>query len=141
MIEHSPKCAGNRVWVENMLPVRGECDCDGYHTFEELYDHRVILFITLCRVLLRESEQAYDQGMLKDLYYRNGNVWRSKKHSDGSMFAGLFIMGIRTDPNYQLTYHLPLKFWDQTDFAFTLKKAPEWDGHTPDDVLGRLGLL
>ncbi len=141
MKTHSPKCASNNHYVHNMLPVAHECDCDGYHTFEELYDHRVVLFITLCRTLARESEEAFERGLLRDLYYRNGNIWRSKKHSDGTMFDGMFIMGIRTDPGYQMTYHLPLKFWDETDFAMTLKKAPEWDGHTPDEVLDRMRTL
>jgi hypothetical protein len=26
-----------------------ECKCDGYHTFDELYDHRIQLFIAFCK--------------------------------------------------------------------------------------------
>lgn len=99
---------------------------DGYHTFNELYDHRTTLFIALCRVL------------------RTHRVWRSKLHDDGSMFDGWFILGIQTSRasgDKQITYHLPISRWDETDFASTLDKAPKWDGHTPADVLDRLKLL
>ena len=42
---------------------------------------------------------------------------------------------------YQITYHVPLERWNETEFARTLDKAPEWDEHTSDDVLQRLKKL
>lgn len=96
---------------------------DGYHTFDELYEHRITLYIALCRFV--------SMG-------RHTNVWRSKLHSDGSSFEGWFILGINTVPNYQITYHLPLSRWAETNFAGTLEQAPEFDGHTSQDVLERL---
>jgi len=129
---------------KNAVSLRGEEDMtvsDGYHTMDELYAHRIELFIALCRTLARESELAWKEGANREIYYRNGNIWRSKKHKDGSSFEGWFILGIRTDPSHQITYHLPIGKWDQCDFAFTLDKAPEWDGHTSADVLKRLGAL
>jgi hypothetical protein len=68
-------------------------------------------------------------------------VWRSKLHSDGSSFDGWFILGIGKEKGKQITYHLPTVRWDEVSFAETLEKAPEWDGHTPDDVLERLKAL
>lgn len=97
---------------------------DGYHTFDELYEHRHRLYIMLCAVL-----SSIDNGSC---------VWRSKSHSDGSMFDDMFIMGINKDKDHQITYHLPMEKWDYTHYAETLEKAPEFDGHTPDDVLERL---
>lgn len=94
---------------------------DGYHTFDELYDHRITLYIALCRNIAP-----------------NSHVWRSKLHSDGSAFEGWFILGIEKNVGNQITYHLPLACWSETEFAETLEKAPEWDGHTPADVLARL---
>ena len=47
--------------------------------------------------------------------------------------AGLFLDTQRN--RKQITYHLPLSKWEETGFAETLEKAPEFDGHTPDDVL------
>lgn len=97
---------------------------DGYHTFGELYDHRIALFIALCRAV-----------------QKNRNVWRSKLHSDGSKFEGWFILGIGKDPGYQITYHLPMSKWWECEFAETLERAPAWDGHTSAQVLRRLNAL
>ena len=38
----------------------------------------------------------------------------------------------------QMTYHIPESRWEETDFAATLDRAHEFDGHTPADVLERL---
>lgn len=92
---------------------------DGYHTFKELYDHRITLFIALCNTN-------------KELY-----CWKSHFHSDGGFIEGWFIAGINIESGKQITYHLPLSYWDKLD-AFILEKAPQWDGHTPDDVAKRL---
>jgi hypothetical protein len=103
------------------------CVCDGYHTFDELYDHRITLYLTLCR---RQSK-AEPSGWWSQ-------VWRSKLHSDGKGMHGWFVLGIGKAHGTQITYHVPLARWDDTDFAETLEVAPEWDGHTSDDVLDRL---
>lgn len=50
-------------------------------------------------------------------------------------------MGINKDKGEQITYHLPIKYWEECSFAPILEKAPEWDGHTPADVLNRLKSL
>ena len=89
---------------------------DGYHTFNELYHHRAVLFAAL--------QKAYPD-----------KSWKAKFHSNGTMFDNMFIAGIDT-PEGTYTYHLEMNEWD----IFTCKEiefAPEWDGHMPDDV-GRL---
>lgn len=100
---------------------------DGYHTFGELYNHRIALYILLAKTL--SSVLAA---------YRKHAVWRSKKHSDGSELDGWFVLGIYKNEGEQITYHLPISEWDKCEFAETLELAPEWDGHTGDDVLVRL---
>jgi len=90
---------------------------DGYHTMSELYDHRCILFILLCRVT--ESEHDW-------------NIWRYKESDEW------FLLGINHVPGYQITYHIPVKYWDMCGFAITETKQPEFDGHTSADVLERL---
>lgn len=120
--------------LSNQLRVLGDESMhvsDGYHTMDELYDHRIVLFITLCRTYLRY--RINQMGI-----HANGEVWRSKLHSDGSSFEGWFILGIKQKKGDQMTYHLPMSYWDRTEFAETLENAPEWDGHTPADVLERL---
>lgn len=116
---------------------------DGYHNFAELYEHRHTVFIQLCKVLNKEDEMQKSLRAFKDgfAFDPNGwvrNVWRSKLHSDGSSYDGWFILGINKAIGEQITYHLPLSKWEATDFAETLEKAPEYDGHTPEDVLKRL---
>lgn len=96
---------------------------DGYHTVDELYEHRVALWITLCRLV------------------GPGLAWRSRLHSDGSEIPGFFLLGLGKQPGTQMTYHLSDKDWDRTEFAETLERAPEFDGHTSADVLRRLDLI
>jgi hypothetical protein len=99
---------------------------DGYHTFEELYDHRITLYIALCAAQRLFTEKE---------------IWRSKYHSDGELCFGTgtqFVLGIGSMVGKQITYHVPIERWDETNFAVTLEKAPEWDGHTSADVLARL---
>lgn len=99
---------------------------DGYHTFDELYEHRITLYIALCKSLTQTEG------------YNNGRIWRSKFHSDGTNFPGWFILGINRGHGKQITYHLPENKWEKCEFATTLSMAPEWDYHTPQDVLKRL---
>lgn len=97
---------------------------DGFHSFDELYKHRVALFVKLCEMMARSGYPH--------------NIWRSKLHSDGTMYDGWFVMGISKHPGKQITYHLPEKVWDDCKFAKVLDRAPEWDGHTSSDVLERI---
>jgi len=116
--------------METKLKITGENIqiSDGYHTFDELYEHRIVLFIALCK---QRAEHNCNRGKFH-------NVWRSKLHSDGTMFDDWFVMGIGKEKGEQMTYHLPITKWEDTNFAETLEKAPEWDGHTPEDVLNRI---
>lgn len=112
---------------------------DGYHTFDDLYEHRNRLFIALCKI--------YDNYITP----LNCKVkcWKSKLHDDGGMFDGDFIMGMTVEdvqpfnpneprkPDYYITYHLPLKYWGRAK-VMELPRAPKWDGHTAEDVLERL---
>lgn len=86
---------------------------DGYHTMDELYYHRGVLFSVICN-------------------QNNDLAWKSRKHSDGTMYDGMFIAGIDT-PKGQYTYHCENNLWDLFDVK-ELEHAPEWDGHKPEDV-------
>jgi hypothetical protein len=108
------------AYLQQGRPLIGQVS-DGYHTFDELYEHRIVLFLALCRGLM----------------HRGYEVWRSQKHADGSEYEGWFIMGIHKNKGSQISYHLPLSKWEAADFAETLDNAPEWDGHSPADVLDR----
>jgi hypothetical protein len=112
---------------------------DGYHTVSELYDHRITLFISLCR-LLKERNYYYSL-QHGDKRGPTATIWRSKLHADGSTFEGWFILGIGTEKGQQITYHLPLSQWDECGFAETFERGPEFDGHSSADVLNRLKQL
>ena len=107
---------------------------DGYHTFNELYEHRITLYIALCKQL--EGKRYYNaEGN------RQEGVWKSKVHSDGTVWEGWFLLGIFSEPGKQITYHLPLDRWKECEFVTTLDIAPDFDGHTPQDVLQRIKAL
>lgn len=95
---------------------------DGYHTFGELYEHRITLFIALCRIIQDRT-----------LKY----VWRYQTDADW------FLLGIDKAAGHQITYHLPMSKWKDAEFAYTVteKEKPEFDGHTSKDVLYRLNQL
>lgn len=105
---------------------------DGYHTFGELYEHRIQLWISLTKVIYSMS--------IGNIWL-NVRTWKSKFHSDGSTFEGWFVLGVTLPDGKQMSYHLPNEKWEQCDFAKTLAKAPDWDGHTSADVLERLKQL
>lgn len=108
---------------------------DGYHTMDELYDHRITLFIAL-------AKKAGDQSISE--HAEHYAVWRSKRHDDGKLCFDTgtqFVLGIHTAPGKQITYHIPIERWAETNFADTLEVAPAWDGHTSAEVLERLKSL
>jgi hypothetical protein len=93
---------------------------DGYHTFDELYEHRHVLFLSLVRLVPSAA-------------------WMARKHEDGSELEGWFVAGLLT-AHGMVTYHLPERLW-QIALCTGIKvmdRAPKWDGHTADDVISRL---
>lgn len=93
---------------------------DGYHTFNELYYHRMVLFSIICNT------------------YKD-KAWKSWKHSDDSFYEDYFIVGITTKKgNY--TYHYHKDYWDLFKVK-ELENAPEWDGHVPSDITRLYSLL
>lgn len=94
---------------------------DGFHTFDELYEHRSALFLGLMKM-------------------RPGLSWYADKHEDGSMFDDMFIVGM-TLPAGQVTYHLNIDPWREAvrkTHACYKERAPHWDGHSSEDVVERL---
>ena len=94
---------------------------DGYHTFNSLYQQRLILFAALCNTFKDSS-------------------WKSHKHHDGEecFDGGWFIVGIET-PEGSYTYHYENKDWNLFKCK-ELPTAPLWDGHTEKDVKRLLSL-
>lgn len=96
---------------------------DGYHTYNDLYYQRCVLFATICN-----SNKSIS--------------WKSKKHSDGKKCFdsdNWFIVGIDT-PQGSYTYHYEIKYWDLFKVQ-ELELGKEWDGHTDKDVTRLLSLI
>jgi len=97
---------------------------DSYHTFDELYQHRNLLYCAL------------SQNDILD-------TWKSKHHWQDAKLElcpeGWFLAGINLykPAVSQITYHLPVKFWDLFR-GEVLDKPPIYDGHTSQDVLVQL---
>lgn len=95
---------------------------DGYHTFDELYHHRALLFASLCLTGFKEK------------------AWKSLLHSDSKkdpMYPGMFIVGVET-PFGQATYHYDIDPYWSIFKVKELDHAPEYDGHTPKDAIDRI---
>lgn len=103
---------------------------DGYHTFGELYEHRIALFRALC---------SYINGTVDHESYHNA-PWKSIIHSDGTTMDGWFIAGIGILPGEQISYHIPRSLYNEWPAEARLI-APTWDGHTSTDVLKRLSAI
>lgn len=69
---------------------------DGYHTFNELYDHRHVLFAMI-------------------LKQHAGAGFRTLRSAEGTAMPGWFIAGLAT-PFGQVSYHYPLTWWKRLDF-------------------------
>jgi hypothetical protein len=94
---------------------------DGYHTFDELYTHRTVLFLAL-------------MSQMKD------SAWWSYYHHDGTYYDDYIIVGINLTKQKTITYHISTK-WIRRLINMKIQQlssAPEWDGHTSRDVLIRL---
>lgn len=124
-----PESIMYKDWVQSAIanaptltppPITGDTS-DGYHTFNELYHHRAVLFSVVCNE-------------------RPDIAWKSKRHHDGTMYDGMFIVGINT-PEGQDTYHYDIDPYWELFHIKELEKAPEWDGHTPDEAIRRISTL
>ena len=111
---------GTLHWFSNYISEHKGDISDGYHTFNELYDHRAALTAALFKSLPSDM------------------VYKSKKHHDGTMYDGMFIVGTNLPDIGAISYHYDLDPWWDIFNIREVENAPEWDGHTPNDVIERL---
>lgn len=98
--------------MSKVFKIVGEDISDGYHTFDELYEHRVLLFIRLCLAMPKRA-----------------NIGKT----DGDWFI-LFL----ELPSGQISYHLHVKYLPLVTPFITSDLTEQWDGHTSADVIERL---
>ena len=97
---------------------------DGYHTFNELYEYRLLYNASMFNELAKQG--LYD-------------VHKSKRHSDGTIPFGdenWFIVQAEL-PTGQISNHYEMKDWELFNVP-EKEKANHYDGHTPQDVAKRL---
>ena len=93
---------------------------DGYHTFNELYNHRHLLWINL-------------------LHCNPTQAFKTRKDDNNKTMDGWFIAGMYTDYG-QITYHLPDEYWPLLNVC-EIEKNFDYDGHSSLDTLKRLELV
>ena len=105
-----------------MSEITGETS-DGYHTFNELYQFRML----------------YNAALFNEWYARFVyDVHKSWRHHDGEeCFGGGWFIVMATLPTGQISNHYEAKDWDLFAVA-EHERADEWDGHTASDVAVRL---
>lgn len=90
---------------------------DGYHTINELYDHRCALFVLLA-ITVKDTYQV---------------CYKIDQQS-----PGWFILYIES-PFGQISYHIPNKMLPNViESGVVLDQNHEWDGHTSKVALQRL---
>lgn len=94
---------------------------DGFHTFNQLYYQRMMLFATI----VKQNKEI---------------AWKSLRHEDGELCfgGGWFIVGVDT-PEGSYTYHYETNFYSLFD-CVELDRGKHWDGHTEKDVTRLLSL-
>ena len=100
---------------------------DGYHTFNELYEYRLLYNASMFNELAKQG--LYD-------------VHKSKLHSDGTIpFSdeNWFIVQAEL-PTGQISNHYEMKDWELFNVP-EKEKANPYDGHTPQDVAKRLRIF
>jgi len=91
---------------------------DGYHSFEELYDHRIALFLALCGALDNADV-----------------IWKEEPD-----FGDWVCVYLELETG-QISYHLPGKYRSILESRGYLKAESSeqlWDGHTSAKVVERL---
>lgn len=100
---------------------------DGYHTFEELYDFRMMY-----------NSLLFNEWAMRGLY----DVHKSLRHNDGEKcFNNGWFVVVAMLPTGQITNHYKLEDWDRFNLPEYHIAKYEFDGHTPKDVLDRMGRL
>jgi len=97
---------------------------DGYHTFKELYEFRLLYNAALFNEFTKQG-----------LY----NVQKSIRHCDGELcFGGGWFVVICKLPTGQITNHYELEHWNKFKCPDFEKPTIEFDGHNANDVATRL---
>lgn len=97
---------------------------DGYHTFKELYEFRLLY-----------NANLFNEWSKQGLY----DVHKSTRHYEGDeCFGGGWFVVVATLPEGQISNHYEMKDWDLFHCEAVEKAKNPWDGHTAQDIAKRL---
>ncbi len=106
----------------NYFEDRGEIS-DGYHTFNELYQYRML----------------YNAIAFNELCNRGFKVQKSIRHNDGELcFGGSYFIVIADLPTGQVSNHYKIKYWDLFHVQEVEILTIVYDGHTANEAADRL---
>lgn len=91
---------------------------DGYHTFNELYAHRINLFLLL---MMSNKDMSF----------------KTYKNKEGEEWKGWFIGGMDTEWG-QITYHIPAEYYETLKGIKSKETNHNYDGHDAKMVQHRL---
>lgn len=119
---------------------------DGYHTFKELYDFRMVYNALLFNMWAEVDHYNYKEGIITNSGEYSDDigmydVHKSWKHNDGEWCFGeekkWFIVSAML-PDGQITNHYKAEHWDLFKIPEIDKALFGFDGHTGKDVLDRM---
>lgn len=120
---------------------------DGYHTFKELYEFRMLYNAALFNEWSKTSDKKYTAYVkIKDEYIKayisNYAVHKSWNHHDGEpCFGGGWFIVSAMLPTGLISNHYKAEYWDYFKVPEVEKALFEFDGHTSEDVQKRLTSL
>lgn len=102
---------------------------DGYHTYDELYEFR----------MLYHAAFVNTAHAISLVHHEAPPTVKSLKHSDGEWcFGGGWFIVVTELPNgQQISNHYEAKHWDLFQVP-AVDVPPAFDGHTTEDVVERL---
>lgn len=107
---------------EAILPFLTDEDIrDQYHTMQELYHYRML----------------YHAYAIITWVLAGFPVVKSKQHHDGTMLGEDWFIVTAELPTGQVSNHYKMEHWKLFNCP-EVKRAPEWDGHTPAIAAERL---
>lgn len=117
--------AQNQAADERLREVINENTSDGYHTFKELYEFRLLYNAALFNEWA--AQEKFD-------------VHKSQRHNDGELCFGRddYFIVVATLPTGQISNHYPMSDWELFKCKAVEKAKAQWDGHTSQDVARRL---
>ena len=101
---------------------------DGYHTFKELYDYRM-LYNALWVNELHRSGQSDNYKLHKSFFHHDGELC-----FDG----GWFIVSVTFPNGQQISNHYEECYWDLFKIPECNKSYTVYDGHTPETARCRM---